>query len=161
MITYLIVLFPSSISLSLPSFPLLSLSLSHSFSLSLPFLTLPLSLFFLSLSLPLLSPFSSLSLSFSSQALNRAGLSTIASSRMIIFDSTPPCAGTVFDGPKPENGFLDLDYSSDFTRIQAHWEDFTDPHTDTTEYWWSIGTCPNCTNVMPFISVGLAKGKEN
>ena len=94
------------------------------------------------------------------QAVNGAGLSVVSSSQQLIYDSTPPCPGRVFDGPKPEQGFQDLDYSSDYTLMQAHWEPFSDPETGTVEYYWGVGTCPNCTDVMAFTSVGLMTGES-
>lgn len=85
----------------------------------------------------------------------------MSSSQTIIYDSTPPSPGLVFDGPRPVLGFQDLDYTSDYTVLEGHWEPFLDPDTGVSEYWWGVGTCPNCTDVMPFTSIGLSTGTQS
>ena len=97
----------------------------------------------------------------STQAVNNAGLTAVASSQLVIFDTTPPVAGRVFDGPRPASGFWDLDYTSNHTHVRAHWEPFLDIHSVVTEYQWGIGMCPGCTDVLSFISIGLRKGAVN
>ena len=66
----------------------------------------------------------------------------------------------MYDGPQPQEGNLDLDYTSDSTTLSAHWGGtFSDPHTGISEYYWAIGSCPGCTELQGWNSVGIATGK--
>lgn len=95
---------------------------------------------------------------FPIQAINNAGLTAVVSSQSILFDASPPVPGRVFDGPRPVSGFWDLDYTVNHTHLLAHWEPFSDSHSVVTEYYWGVGTCPGCTDVTSYISVGLYTG---
>lgn len=87
--------------------------------------------------------------------MNNVGLVTVKSSRALIYDTTPPCASRVYDGRKPDHGTLDLDYTSNYTHLSAHWDSFSDPHSGVSSYDWSLGTCKGCTDIMEYINVGL------
>ena len=93
------------------------------------------------------------------QAQNGAGLTSLSSSHGYILDSSPPEGGIVYDGPRPSEGVLDLDYTTSLTTLSAHWSGFADPHCDISEYYWSVGTCSGCSNVQNYQSVGVATGK--
>lgn len=80
----------------------------------------------------------------------------VASSLGYILDYSPPDIGVVFDGPPT----TDVDYWTDGV-LAAHWSGFSDPHTDVVEYWWAIGTCATCTDLQPFVSVGLNTGESH
>lgn len=72
-------------------------------------------------------------------------------------DSTPPIPGSAYDGPPSTTpGIQDLDYTTNYTSLSAHWSDFFDPHSDIGEYLWAVGACPGCSDVQAFVSVGLA-----
>ena len=92
--------------------------------------------------------------------VNSVGLTSISSSLGYILDSSPPQGGIVYDGPQPSQGNFDLDYTSELTTLSAHWEGtFSDPHTGIVEYFWAIGSCPGCTELQAWNSVGIATGK--
>lgn len=61
----------------------------------------------------------------------------------------------MYDGPTTPSGIQDLDYTTNSTSISAHWSDFFDPHSGIVEYLWAVGTCPGCSDVQMFVSVGL------
>ena len=89
------------------------------------------------------------------QVRNGAGLLTVRSSSGYTLDSTAPDVGVVLDGAA---GMGDTDYWSDDAVLEAHWLGFSEPHTAIVEYWWAIGTCATCSDVQPFVSVGLHQG---
>lgn len=92
--------------------------------------------------------------------INSAGLTSTSSSLGYVLDSSPPQGGMVYDGPQPQEGNFDLDYTSDSTSLSAHWGGtFTDPHTGIVEYYWAIGSCPGCTELQDWNSIGIATGK--
>ena len=92
--------------------------------------------------------------------MNAAGLSSVSSSLGYILESSPPQGGTVYDGPQPEGGNFDVDYTSDSTSLSAHWGGtFSDPHSGIAEYFWTIGSCPGCSDLQGWTSVGIATGK--
>lgn len=87
-------------------------------------------------------------------------LTSISSSLGYILDSSPPRGGIVYDGPQPQQGNLDLDYTSVSTSLSAHWGGtLDDPHTGIAEYYWAIGSCPGCYELQGWNSVGIATGK--
>ena len=94
--------------------------------------------------------------------MNSVGLSTVSSSLGYVLDSSPPQGGIVHDGPQHQDRNFDLDYSSDSTSLSAHWGGtFTDPHTGISEYYWAAGSCPGCSELLGWSSVGIATGKDN
>ena len=94
------------------------------------------------------------------QALNGAGLTSVATSIGYRLDTTPPNPGTVYDGPQPDSGdILDQDYTTTTTTLSAHWRGFSDPHTGVVEYYWAIGTCRGCSDIQTYQTIGVAVGK--
>ena len=69
-------------------------------------------------------------------------------------DTSPPEVGLVLDGRYGD----DVDYLTNRSSYTAHWEGFTDPHSDIMEYAWAVGSCSGCTDIQTFISVGLMTG---
>lgn len=94
------------------------------------------------------------------QATNGAGLVGVVSSLAYTLDSSPPEVGVVYDGQPPSEGVWDQDYWRDEREVAGHWEGFADPHSGLAQYWWAVGTCPDCTDVQPFLSVGLRQGEQ-
>ncbi len=94
------------------------------------------------------------------QVRNGAGVVSVSSSPAYTLDSSPPDVGGVFDGPPTPSspGGVDVDYWGDGRVLEAHWRGFSDPHTSITEYWWTIGSCPECTDIQPWLSVGIQQG---
>lgn len=74
-------------------------------------------------------------------------------------DTTPPDPGVVYDGPRPELGFQDLDYTTEATSLSAHWNGWYDPHTEITEYYVAIGTCQACVDIQDWTSNGIKTGE--
>ncbi|XP_052095905.1 uncharacterized protein LOC127731087 [Mytilus californianus] len=93
------------------------------------------------------------SYSISVKSFNKAGLMTIASSWAYIFDMSPPVAGHVYDGIN-DTSPSDIDYQTDMSSINVHWEGFHDPHTVIRNYFVHIGTCSGCNNVMEQLYIG-------
>lgn len=90
-----------------------------------------------------------------------AGLVGVVSSSAYTLDSSPPDVGVVYDGPPPTSGGgRDMDYWTEGGVVEAHWRGFSDPHSGIAEYGWALGTCPHCTDIQPFISVGANQGKH-
>ncbi|XP_065175686.1 uncharacterized protein LOC135805560 [Sycon ciliatum] len=85
-------------------------------------------------------------------ASNRVGLSSQVTTEPIVYDTTPPSIGTVLDGPV---GSKDENFTSDSTRLQAHWESIQDPDSDIIEFYWAIGTNPGGTQILPYTAIGL------
>ncbi|XP_038071216.1 uncharacterized protein LOC119740085 [Patiria miniata] len=71
-----------------------------------------------------------------------------------VVDASPPLAGHVFDGD-PSTNHRDRDFQEDRTAIEASWEGFHDPHSALVGYSWFSGTCPGCSDVVPWQHVGL------
>ena len=94
-----------------------------------------------------------------SQAINNAGLVSISSSPVIVYDATPPCSGRVFDGSRQGDAPLDLDHTPEHDILHAHWVPFWDPHSSLSQYQWALGTCKGCSDVAPYTSVGLLTGE--
>lgn len=91
--------------------------------------------------------------------MNSAGLTSLSSSLGYILDESPPLGGIVHDGPKPQQGNFDLDYTADSTTLSAHWGGtFIDPHSGISEYFWAIGSCAGCTDLQGWSSVGMTTG---
>ena len=91
------------------------------------------------------------------KAVNRVGLVTIHSFGPYLVDASPPIAGYVYDGDpgiKLASG-KDKDFQTNTSTLQAFWEGFHDPHSSLIGYWWSIGTCASCDDVLPEQYVGL------
>eukprot|EP01029_Cantina_marsupialis_P002792 TRINITY_DN1266_c0_g2_i3.p1 TRINITY_DN1266_c0_g2~~TRINITY_DN1266_c0_g2_i3.p1 ORF type:complete len:2346 (-),score=956.33 TRINITY_DN1266_c0_g2_i3:295-6780(-) len=87
------------------------------------------------------------------RAFDQAGNFVIVSSNGIIVDSSPPIAGSVFDGPSFHN---DIDFQQENDVVSASWTDFNDPHSGIRMYRWAIGTEDDAEGVMKFKSVGLS-----
>ena len=94
------------------------------------------------------------------QGFNKVGLSTLATSWGFVVDMTPPVPGNVFDGPRQKDGRpQDIDAQTYSCHMDAHWDGFYEPHSVIKEYFISIGTCPNCQNVVSRQAVGLVQGR--
>lgn len=94
--------------------------------------------------------------------MNSAGLVSVSSSLGHILESTPPQGGIVYDGPQSDGGNFDLDYTSDSTRLSAHWGGtFSDPHTGVSEYYWTVGSCYGCSDIQSWVNIGTATGEES
>ncbi|KAK3101903.1 hypothetical protein FSP39_007221, partial [Pinctada imbricata] len=90
------------------------------------------------------------------KAYNKAGLMSLATSWAFVVDTTPPIGGHVYDG-KSTNPVTrkDVDFQTDMSTLDVYWEGFHDPHTPIKEYFISVGTCPQCENVLGNQAVGI------
>jgi hypothetical protein len=73
-----------------------------------------------------------------------------ASSWAYIFDMSPPIAGHVYDGsPEQALSYMkDVDYQTDIRTLSSFWEGFHDPHSTIKTYYVSVGSCPDCEDVL-------------
>jgi len=84
-----------------------------------------------------------------------------ASSWAYIFDMSPPIFGHVYDG-NVENALpymKDVDYQTDVKTLSCYWEGFHDPHSVIKYYYVSIGTCPDCEDVLSNQDIGISNSK--
>jgi hypothetical protein len=73
-------------------------------------------------------------------------------------DFTPPLKGHVFDLQPNGSSKRDIDFQTDMSKLLVFWEGFFDPHSAIKEYTVSIGTCPECGDVIAEQTVGMATG---
>ena len=99
---------------------------------------------------------------FRVKATNGVGLVSIQTYGAYVVDASPPIPGHVYDGclDSITPNRKDQDYQTDTTTLCASWEGFHDPHSLLIGYWWKVGTCPSCDDVMHEQHVGLNVGKE-
>ena len=72
-------------------------------------------------------------------------------------DASKPIPGHVYDG-NPElatSDRKDQDFQTSTKTIHAFWDGFHDPHSILVGYWWMVGTCPECDDVLLEQQVGL------
>ncbi|XP_076113981.1 uncharacterized protein LOC143082265 [Mytilus galloprovincialis] len=91
------------------------------------------------------------------KAVNRANLISTASSWAYIYDMSPPVAGHVYDGSVEAalSYMKDRDYQTDVKTLSAYWEGFHDPHSTIKSYYVSIGTCPECEDLLVNQDIGI------
>ncbi|XP_052067298.1 uncharacterized protein LOC127706680 [Mytilus californianus] len=91
------------------------------------------------------------------RAFNKAGLSTLATSWAFQVDTTPPTAGHVYDGDKSQltGSVKDIDYQTETKVLHACWEGFHESHSTIKDYFVSIGTCPQCEDILQEQAVGI------
>ncbi|KAI8510725.1 hypothetical protein Bbelb_116410, partial [Branchiostoma belcheri] len=65
----------------------------------------------------------------------------------ILVDTSPPTAGSVFDGPTAGH---DIDFQNDQNEICANWRDFHDEESGIAYYLWGVGTIPDADDIVPF-----------
>ena len=88
---------------------------------------------------------------------NGDGFSSTSFSDGVIVDVTSPNGGLVHDGSSP---LAEVDYQSSTTSVEVAWNPFEDQQSGIMEYHWGIGTTPDDTDVMNFITVGkMTSGK--
>jgi hypothetical protein len=94
------------------------------------------------------------------KAFNHADICGIATSWAFVVDTTSPVLGHVYDGQRPTTGsdVHDVDYQTDLSALYAHWEGFHDPHSSIKDYYVSIGTCPQCEDVLTNQAIGIVEG---
>ncbi|XP_070571537.1 uncharacterized protein [Ptychodera flava] len=86
------------------------------------------------------------------KAYNGAGLSTVGVSWALLYDTSPPEAGYVYDGCDQSK---DSDYQIQLDYLCAQWHGFRDPHCAIKGYSWKIGSCPGCHDVVAEENLGL------
>ncbi|CAG2233138.1 unnamed protein product [Mytilus edulis] len=91
------------------------------------------------------------------RAFNKAGLSTLATSWASQVDTTPPTPGHVYDGDKSQltEGVKDIDYQTETKVLHAHWEGFHESHSTIKDYYVSVGTCPQCEDILHEQAMGI------
>ncbi|XP_046345841.2 uncharacterized protein LOC124126446 [Haliotis rufescens] len=96
------------------------------------------------------------------KAFNGVGLSTVAISRAMLVDTTPPTLGLVFDGTRPLAApvRMDRDYVTRIGDMGAHWEGFCDPHSSIAHYRIKVGTCSSCEDTMAEYEAGTREDAE-
>lgn len=74
---------------------------------------------------------------------------------------SPPVAGHVYDGSQDTatSYMTDIDYQTDVKTLSAFWGGFHDPHSTIKAYYVSIGTCPECEDVLVNQDIGISKSK--
>lgn len=82
----------------------------------------------------------------------------MATSWAFSVDFTPPLQGHVFDLQPNGTSRIDIDFQTDMTALLVFWEGFYDPHSAIKEYIISVGTCPECDDVIEEQSVGMTNG---
>lgn len=82
----------------------------------------------------------------------------MATSWAFSVDFTPPLQGHVFDLQPNGTSRFDIDFQTDMTALLVLWEGFYDPHSAIKEYIISVGTCPECGDVIEEQSVGITNG---
>ncbi|XP_063415906.1 uncharacterized protein LOC134697555 [Mytilus trossulus] len=92
------------------------------------------------------------------RAFNKAGLSSLATSWAFELDTTPPTPGHVYDGDKDQvtGSVKDIDYQTETKVLHAHWEGFHESHSTIKDYYVSIGTCPQCEDILGQQAIGIA-----
>ncbi|CAC5407073.1 unnamed protein product [Mytilus coruscus] len=92
------------------------------------------------------------------KAINRANLISTASSWAYIYDMSPPVAGHAYDGSRESAAsyMKDIDYQTDVKTLSAYWEGFHDLHSTIKAYYVSIGTCPECEDVLVNQDIGIS-----
>ena len=70
---------------------------------------------------------------------------------------SPPISGHVYDGsPEQTLSYMkDLDYQTDIRTLSSFWEGFHDPHSTIKTYYVSVGTCPDCEDVLTNQDIGI------
>ncbi|KAL3841827.1 hypothetical protein ACJMK2_019926 [Sinanodonta woodiana] len=92
------------------------------------------------------------------RAYNKLGLSSLATSWAYIVETSPPIAGHVYDGNSSladQLGIKDLDFQTDLKNLTVRWEGFYDPHSAITSYYISVGTCPQCEDILTEQNIGI------
>ena len=99
-------------------------------------------------------------LNLSLQAFNKAGLSTVATSWAFQVDTTPPTIGHVYDGDKTvlTGTVKDMDYQTDSKVLYAYWEGFHESQSTIRDYYVSVGTCPQCEDILLEQAIGITYG---
>ena len=75
-----------------------------------------------------------------------------------LVEASSPIAGLVYDGT-PSEDQKDQDYQNDVTTLRAFWEGFHDPHSALTSYYWRIGSCNGCDDVIKEHYLGTVTSK--
>ncbi|CAC5386466.1 unnamed protein product [Mytilus coruscus] len=91
------------------------------------------------------------------RAFNKAGLSSLATSWTFQVDTMPPTPGHLYDGDKSQltGSVKDIDYQTDTKVLYAHWEGFHESHSTIKDYYVSVGTCPQCEDILQEQAVGI------
>lgn len=76
-----------------------------------------------------------LKVTFVVRAFTKAGLFSDLTSDGVIIDTSPPVAGTIYDGSQPG---VDLKYAKWTTTYTANWDRFRDPHSPISGYTLAI-----------------------
>ncbi|CAH1258771.1 JAG1 [Branchiostoma lanceolatum] len=64
----------------------------------------------------------------------------------ILVDTSPPTAGSVFDGPTAGH---DINFQNDQSEICANWRDFHDEESGIDYYLWGVGTFAGAVDIVP------------
>ena len=83
-------------------------------------------------------------------ALNAAGLTSKACSDGVLYDDSPPVAGSVRDGSEAGK---DIDYERNEITIAANWDAFVDGESGVTRCFVGIGTSRVVDDKVPFVEV--------
>ncbi|CAC5422078.1 unnamed protein product [Mytilus coruscus] len=85
------------------------------------------------------------------------GLSSLATSWAFQVDTTPPTPGHVYDGDNTvlTGDVKDIDYQTETKVIHVYWEGFHDTHSVIQEYFESVGTYPQCDDILTEQAVGI------
>ncbi|XP_076113973.1 uncharacterized protein LOC143082259 [Mytilus galloprovincialis] len=91
------------------------------------------------------------------RAFNKAGLSSLATSWAFQVDTTAPTPGHVYDGDKSQltGSVKDIDFQTETKVLHACWEGFHESHSTIKDYYVSVGTCPQCEDILQEQAVGI------
>ena len=75
-------------------------------------------------------------------------------------DTTPPTAGHVYDGDKTTmtGNIKDIDYQTETKVLRAYWKGFHESHSTIRDFYVSVGTCPQCEDILPEQAIGITNG---
>ena len=75
-------------------------------------------------------------------------------------DTTPPTAGHVYDGDKTmmTGNIKDIDYQTETKVLHAYWKGFHESHSTIRDFYVSVGTCPQCEDILPEQAIGITNG---
>ena len=67
----------------------------------------------------------------------------------------------MYDGDKDQvtGSVKDIDYQTETKVLHAHWEGFHESHSTIKDYYVSIGTCPQCEDILGQQAIGIAYGE--
>ena len=87
-------------------------------------------------------------------------MSSLATSWAFQSDTTPPTGGHVYDGEitLSTQRMKDIDFQTETKVLHAYWEGFHDSHSAIKDFYVSVGTCPQCGDVLPLQAVGITNG---